>query len=133
MSSTNPVASGPASGGSGGQRRISGYVITELNDVQWESNGLMDVRNHPRAFAERLAELQRPWLIIAKTPHTVVRAGERFEVSVRLAGAVEPPEGAQLNWRFANESGEAALGAEHVNRFRKVQKPNRPRSQPPPL
>jgi Glycosyl hydrolases family 2, sugar binding domain/Glycosyl hydrolases family 2 len=94
------------------ERRISGYVITELNDVQWESNGLMDVRNHPRAFAERLAELQRPWLIIAKTPHTVVRAGERFEVSVRLAGAVEPPEGAQLNWRFANESGEAALGAE---------------------
>ena len=24
-------------------RPISGYVITELNDVQWESNGLMDV------------------------------------------------------------------------------------------
>jgi glycosyl hydrolase family 2 len=92
--------------------QISGYVITELNDVQWESNGLMDVRNHPRAFAERLAELQRPRLIIAQTPRTVVRAGERFEVSVRLAGAVEPPEGTRLKWRFANESGEAALGAE---------------------
>jgi hypothetical protein len=72
----------------------------------------MDVRNHPRAFAERLAELQRPRLIIAQTPRTVVRAGERFEVSVRLAGAVEPPEGTRLKWRFANESGEAALGAE---------------------
>ncbi len=42
------------------ERPISGYVITELNDVQWESNGLMDVPNRPRAFAEHLANLQRP-------------------------------------------------------------------------
>jgi hypothetical protein len=92
------------------ERPISGYVITELNDVQWESNGLMDVRNHPRAFAERLANLQRPWLVIAQAPRTAVRVGERFEVSVRLAGAAPPPEGARLKWRFADASGEAALG-----------------------
>ena len=92
------------------ERSISGYVITELNDVQWESNGLMDVQNHPRAFAERLANLQQPWLIIAQTARTAVRAGERFEVSVRLAGAADPPEGARLQWRFADQSGEAALG-----------------------
>jgi hypothetical protein len=92
------------------ERAISGYVITELNDVQWESNGLMDVQNHPRAFAERLANLQQPWLIIAQTARTAVRAGERFEVSVRLAGAADLPEGAQFKWRFADESGEAALG-----------------------
>ena len=94
------------------ERPISGYVITELNDVQWESNGLMDVQNHPRAFAERLANLQQPWLIIAQTPRTALRAGERFEVSVRLAGAADRPEGGQLEWRFASQSGEAALGAE---------------------
>jgi hypothetical protein len=92
------------------ERPISGYVITELNDVQWESNGLMDVRNRPRAFAERLASLQRPWLVIGQTARTTVRAGERFDVSVRLAGAAEPPEGVRLAWRFAENSGEAALG-----------------------
>jgi hypothetical protein len=92
------------------ERQVSGYVITELNDVQWESNGLMDVQNHPRAFAERLANLQQPWLIIPQTTRTAVRAGERFEVSVRLAGAAEPPDGAHLKWRFADQSGEAALG-----------------------
>jgi Glycosyl hydrolases family 2/Glycosyl hydrolases family 2, sugar binding domain len=94
------------------ERPISGYVITELNDVQWESNGLMDVLNHPRAFAERLANLQRPWLVIARAPRTAVRSGERFDVSVRLAGAAEAPEGARLAWRFADKSGEAALGRE---------------------
>ena len=94
------------------ERAISGYVITELNDVQWELNGLMDVRNHPRTFAGRLAELQQPWLIIAQTARTVVRAGGRFEVSVRLAGAANPPDGARLAWRFADQSDEAALGSE---------------------
>jgi Glycosyl hydrolases family 2/Glycosyl hydrolases family 2, sugar binding domain len=94
------------------ERAISGYIITELNDVHWESNGLMDVRNHPRAFAARLAELQRPWLVIAHTARTAVRTGERFEVSVRLAGAAEPPDGARLAWRFADQSDEAALGSE---------------------
>ena len=92
------------------ERQISGYVITELNDVQWELNGLMDVRNHARAFAGKLAELQRPWLVIAQAARTAVRVGERFEVSVRLAGAAAPPDGARLAWRFADESGEAALG-----------------------
>ena len=94
------------------ERPISGYVITELNDVQWESNGLMDVRNRPRAFAERLANLQQPWLIIAQTSRTALRAGGRFEVSVRLAGAAELPEGAWFKWRFADARGDAALGAE---------------------
>ena len=41
------------------EKPISGYVLTELNDAQWESNGLMDVRNRPRAFAEDLANLQK--------------------------------------------------------------------------
>ena len=94
------------------ERPISGYVITELNDVQWESNGLMDVHNRPRAFAEHLANFQGPWLIIAQAPRTAVRAGARFDVSVRLAGAAQTPEGARLAWRFADESGVAALGPE---------------------
>ncbi len=94
------------------ERSICGYVITELNDTHWESNGLMDVRNRPRAFAERLADLQRPWLVIARASRTAIRVGERLEVSVRLAGADETPEGATLIWRFGDQAGAAALGAE---------------------
>ncbi len=93
------------------ERPIAGYVITELNDVQWESNGLMDVRNRPRAFAERLANLQQPWLVIARPSRTAIRVGERFDLSVRLAGAAEPTAGARLAWRFGGQSGEASIGA----------------------
>jgi hypothetical protein len=32
---------------------LSGYVITELHDCHWESNGLLDMRRNPRVFHER--------------------------------------------------------------------------------
>ena len=94
------------------QRPISGYVITELNDTQWELNGLMDVLNRPRRFAGRLANLQQPWLVIARAPRTAIRVGERLDVSVRLAGAAEPPDDARLVWRFGGQGGDAAIGSE---------------------
>jgi hypothetical protein len=92
------------------ERPISGYVITELNDTQWESNGLMDVLNRPRVFAERLANLQQPWLVIARASRTAIGVGERLEVAVRLAGVAKSAAGARLAWRFAEQSGDDALG-----------------------
>jgi len=90
---------------------ICGYVITELNDVQWEANGLMDARDNPRRFAERLANLQRDHLVIARAGRTALSGGERVTVPVRLACAGAPPAGARLAWRFGGQSGGAPLGA----------------------
>ena len=89
---------------------ISGYVITELNDVQWECNGLMDARNHPRRFADRLANLQRDGLIIARADRTAIRAGSRFEVSIRLAGAGTIADGGHVSWGFGALHGRLPLG-----------------------
>jgi hypothetical protein len=89
---------------------ISGYVITELNDTQWEANGLMDARNHPRRFSSRLAALQTPWLALARTPRTAVACGERFEVELRLAGPQAPPPGSRVAWRCLDQSGAIQVG-----------------------
>ena len=70
-----------------------------------ESNALlMDVRNRPRAFAERLANLrQQPWLSIAAdfSPHGA--SGGRAIRSFRAprGRSAELPEGAWFKWRFA--------------------------------
>ena len=93
---------------------ISGYVITELNDVQWEANGLMDARNHPRRFADRLAALQTPWLTIARVARTSLAEGENFAVEVRLVGPRAAPAGARIAWRFGAACGEVAVGAASV-------------------
>ena len=89
---------------------ISGYVITELNDVQWEANGLMDARNNPRRFAARLASLQTPWLVLARAARTAIASGERFDIQLRVVGPTAPPPGARIAWRLLDASGEVAAG-----------------------
>jgi hypothetical protein len=69
----------------------------------------MDARNTPRRFAARLADLQRPWLVIARAERTAIAVGERIEIEVRLAGADEIPEGARLVWRFGERRGTCPL------------------------
>jgi hypothetical protein len=36
---------------------IHGYVITELTDVHWECNGLLDLANNPKAFQRTFAQI----------------------------------------------------------------------------
>ena len=41
------------------RHQLDGYVITELTDVHWEVNGLLDMARNPRVFADALALLNR--------------------------------------------------------------------------
>jgi hypothetical protein len=88
---------------------ICGYVITELNDTQWEANGLMDARNNVRAFGERLAALQQPWLVVGRPARTSLRPDETVSIPVRLTGAAPSPAGTTLAWSFAGASGSVPL------------------------
>lgn len=90
---------------------LSGYVITELNDNQWEANGLMDARNNVRAYGDKLAEIQQPWLVVGRPASTALRSGETFTLPVRLTGAGRLDGDATLHWRFGGASGEVALPA----------------------
>src|SRR5205814_5812855 len=42
------------------QPSIQGYVITEFTDINWESNGLLDMWRNPKAYARELSEIQQP-------------------------------------------------------------------------
>jgi hypothetical protein len=88
---------------------ISGYIITELNDTQWEANGIIDSRNNPRRYGERLAQIQKDWLIIARPARTSVRSAEAFSLPVRLASANRLDRSARLTWVFGEARGAVAL------------------------
>jgi len=51
---------------------IAGYVLTELSDVHWEANGLLDMFGNPRSFAARLSELNASPTVIAKIDRVAV-------------------------------------------------------------
>lgn len=84
--------------------QLSGYVITELHDCHWESNGLLDMKRNPRVFHELFPIVNADTVIVPRWDHLSYWAGEaaRFEVAV-AHGAGGPIEGAELVVRLGED------------------------------
>jgi hypothetical protein len=81
------------------QQAIAGYVITELTDVHWEANGLLDMRRRPKAFHDRLARVNAPDVVIIRPERRRLRSGERVVAEVHTVGATESSRG-RVEWQL---------------------------------
>jgi len=68
---------------------FKGYVITELTDINWESNGLMTMWRQPKANQKELSWIQQQNIIIPVTNQYNYFAGESIELE--LFGATFKP------------------------------------------
>ena len=94
-----------------GHAAITGYVITELTDVHWEANGLLDLARNPRVFHDRFASVNADVVLVPCLDRWAFWAGEAITLKVRLAsGGLHLPEGGTLAWRFEEQAGEEVLG-----------------------
>lgn len=73
---------------------IEGYVITELTDLHWESNGLLDMERNVKAGALGLAPIQRPDVVIPSPDRFAARDREAVAVDVWLSRYGASGEGA---------------------------------------
>lgn len=80
---------------------IQGYVITELTDIYWESNGLMDMERNLRVFHEPFAHVNADLVIIPGFKRWGYWEGETlaFEPKLATGGATVAP-GATLEWEL---------------------------------
>jgi hypothetical protein len=84
---------------------IQGYVITELTDINWEANGLMDMWRNPKVYAAELAKIQRPDVILARLSRRNFTSGERVEAATLFSHySALPLNGATVRW--STDSGE---------------------------
>ncbi len=78
---------------------IAGFVVTELTDVHWEANGLLDMRDNPRRFATRMPDLNARTRLIVGHGVTPTSAGGSIEIPVSIVGPVEGSPGpAKVEW-----------------------------------
>lgn len=63
-------------------RNIAGYVLTEFTDINWESNGLMDMWRHPKIYANPLSNIQQQDVVISRVDNWNFWPGE--DVKIRL-------------------------------------------------
>jgi hypothetical protein len=79
---------------------IQGYVITEFTDVNWESNGLLDMWRHPKAFGEALGRLQQDDLLVLRGDKSNYKTGEPVSAEVYISH-YGPGDlaGAKVDWQ----------------------------------
>ena len=84
-----------------GANAIQGYVITELTDIYWESNGLMDMERNLRAFHEPFATLNADLVVLPGFERWAWWAGETLAFAPKVAtGGATLGLGAKLHWRI---------------------------------
>jgi Glycosyl hydrolases family 2, TIM barrel domain/Glycosyl hydrolases family 2, sugar binding domain/Glycosyl hydrolases family 2 len=85
---------------------ITGYVVTELTDVHWEANGLMDINRNLRVFHERLPEINADLVIVPRIDRYAGYAGGSFKIGLSVAtGGAAIGRGAIIRWRIDNDPG----------------------------
>ena len=80
-------------------RAIAGYVITELTDVHWEANGLLDMRRGPKVFHNRLRSVNAPDVLIMRPEGTRYGSGARVLVDVHAMDARGRAHG-RIEWEL---------------------------------
>jgi hypothetical protein len=90
---------------------IQGYVITEMTDVHWEANGLLDIRRNPRAFHDRFAEVNTDTVIVPLVEHHALYGGESLPLRLKIATGGKAIPAATLTWSAEGRSGTLAVPA----------------------
>ena len=79
------------------KKQIAGYVITELTDVHWESNGLLDMRRNTRVFHDVFSSINADTIIVPKWTRLSYWSAETATVEILVAhGAGAALNGAKL-------------------------------------
>lgn len=85
--------------------QLAGYVITELTDCHWESNGLLDMRRKKRVFHNAFLTVNAPTVIVPQWERTAYWAGERMRLKIAIAHGEGPAlTGAILEARLGGET-----------------------------
>lgn len=63
---------------------LSGYVITQLSDVQWEANGLFDMNRAPKAGLDDFALMNQAAAVVLRTDTGAVRPGQTLSAVIDL-------------------------------------------------
>ncbi|HST04977.1 MAG TPA: glycoside hydrolase family 2 TIM barrel-domain containing protein [Chloroflexia bacterium] len=89
------------------QPGIAGYVITELADIYWESNGLLDFYRNPKAYHALFASINSPDVMVP-TIHRYAYWDDEQATARLYISRYSPTEwsNARLRWSLEESDGE---------------------------
>lgn len=66
-------------------RQVQGYVITELTDIHWEANGMLDMCRNPKIHFDRWQEVNNPDIVLLDVERWVFTRGEDVKIPLHIS------------------------------------------------
>jgi len=83
---------------------ISGYIITEFSDIEWEFNGILDYRREEKAFHEEFAAINNDLLVVADLDRHTVWGGHEVEASVTVINDGRDVHRGTVDWELVDDA-----------------------------
>ncbi|EMA38005.1 sugar-binding domain-containing protein [Halococcus hamelinensis] len=84
---------------------VSGYVLTEFTDIEWEFNGVLDYLREGKASVDRLAAANGRTMVRLEPDTWTLRTGDRFVADLAVANDGPEPLETAVEWTAFGESG----------------------------
>lgn len=89
---------------------VSGYVLTELSDIEWEFNGILDYRREEKNFSDEFAAVNGAVSVVASPDSHVKWAGSTIDVTVTVVNDTNDTLEGTLNWSLDGPQREEDVG-----------------------
>jgi hypothetical protein len=93
---------------------IGGYVITELTDVHWECNGLMDMQRNIKQHLDHFVAINQDRTVVIRPSRWSGQPGEALPVDIRAFDIDGPGQGGRLHWQAGSATGVISLPGQIV-------------------
>jgi Glycosyl hydrolases family 2, sugar binding domain/Glycosyl hydrolases family 2/Glycosyl hydrolases family 2, TIM barrel domain len=89
---------------------IKGYCVTGMTDVHWEVNGLLDMWRNDKVFADEVARLQQPDLVMLRFSEVNHFAGAELDIPVVISHySARDLAGSRVRWSSDSGGGGSFL------------------------
>ena len=88
---------------------ISGYIITEFSDIEWEFNGILDYRREEKAFHDDFAAINNELLITAEPASHVAWGGDDIDVEITVVNDGRRAHTGTVEWSLVTEETEEVV------------------------
>ena len=87
------------------RERVDGYVLTQLSDVEWEFDGLLEYDREPKSFLEAFREVNAPLAVVARPSARAVREGDSLSLTAHLVNDTGREYSGTVEWALGDRHG----------------------------
>ena len=82
---------------------LSGYIITEFTDIEWEFNGILDYRREQKSFHREFETVNNSLYVAAQPARHAVWSGDNLSIDVTVVNDGRESYSGTVEWALIND------------------------------